>query len=75
MRWSKDESAGKTVAGGQGRGNSSGKLFRPSGILVDQIMCSVYVGDQENHRLMRWSKYAKLGDIIIDDHGQGSETE
>ena len=75
MRWSKNERVGKMVAGGQGRGNSSGNLFRPSGILVDQTMGSVYVADQENHRLMRWSKNAKVGEIIIGDHGQGSQKD
>ena len=34
-------------------------------------MGSVYVADQENHRVMLWKKGAKEGEVIVGGNGRG----
>ena len=72
MKWIKNAKEGIVVAGGQGQGNSLRQLSSPSGIFVDRTG-SVYVVDQENHRLMRWTKNAEEGNVILGGNDQGSE--
>ncbi len=61
---------GIIVAGNQTEGNSLKQLSCPTGIVVDQLG-AVYVADSNNHRVMRWSKEAVQGSIVVDGNGHG----
>ncbi|CAF4667998.1 unnamed protein product, partial [Rotaria magnacalcarata] len=49
------EKQGTVVAGDQGEGNGLTQLPCPLGLVVDQLG-TIYVTDDGNHRIMRWSK-------------------
>ncbi|CAF1188863.1 unnamed protein product [Adineta steineri] len=68
-RWKIGEynNEGIIVAGGNGKGN---QLNCPSFIFVDQEQ-SVYISDQNNHRVMKWKKGAKEGTIVAGGNGEG----
>ncbi|CAF1216592.1 unnamed protein product [Rotaria sordida] len=55
---------GTTVAGGNGTGSGLNQLKTPAGIWVSGKDRSVYVGDQGNHRVMKWSVNALQGSIV-----------
>ncbi|CAM4959710.1 unnamed protein product [Rotaria socialis] len=50
---------GVTIAGGNGAGNATNQLYRPSGLFVDDDQ-TVVIADWGNDRIMRW----KNGDTI-----------
>ncbi|CAF0816013.1 unnamed protein product [Adineta steineri] len=54
---------GIVVAGGNGKGNQLNQLKFPTFIFVAEDQ-SVYVSDQDNHRVMKWKKDAKEGTIM-----------
>ena len=55
------------------RGDDLSQLFNPRGITVDQAG-TIYVVDQGNHRVMRWLKETKEGDLIVGGKfGDGEE--
>ncbi len=60
------------VAGGQGRGSGLNQLSAPQGVLVDEIG-NVYVADYSNHRVTRWCKGAKEGNLVVGGKGAGDE--
>ncbi|CAF1067000.1 unnamed protein product [Adineta steineri] len=62
---------GIVVAGGNGKGNKRNQLNYPSFIFVDDDQ-SVYVSDQDNHRVMKWRKGAKEGQIVAGGSRQGA---
>ncbi|CAF1361440.1 unnamed protein product [Adineta steineri] len=62
-KFNKWEQNAITVAGGNGKGNKLNELNALSFIFVDDDQ-SVYVSDQENHRVMKWRKDAKEGTIV-----------
>ncbi|CAF3327594.1 unnamed protein product [Rotaria socialis] len=70
-RWEKEETNGKLVAGGNGRGNHLNQLNGPTYIFVDQDY-SVYVSDNNNHRVMKWVKGAKQGIVVAGGQGLGN---
>ncbi|CAF5159107.1 unnamed protein product, partial [Rotaria sp. Silwood1] len=73
MKWDEGAKQGVVVAGGHGQGNSRTQLNRPNGVVVDQLG-TVYVADEQNHRIMYWSKGATQGNVIIDGNGYGVQS-
>ncbi|CAF3557799.1 unnamed protein product [Adineta steineri] len=71
-RWKMGEynNEGTIVAGGNERGNQLSQLNSPGFIFVDEEQ-SVYVSDQNNHRVMKWRKDAKEGTIVAGGNGEG----
>ncbi|CAF1505927.1 unnamed protein product [Adineta steineri] len=71
-RWKMGEynSEGIVVAGGNGDGNELNQLNQPTFIFVDDDQ-SVYVSDQNNHRVMKWRKGAKEGTVVAGGNGRG----
>ncbi|CAF3839185.1 unnamed protein product [Rotaria sp. Silwood1] len=55
---------GITVAGGNGAGSGLNQLKNAAGIWVSSKDLSLYVGDQGNHRVMKWSVNATQGSIV-----------
>ncbi|CAF1421653.1 unnamed protein product [Adineta steineri] len=71
-RWKMGEydNEGIVVAGGNGIGNQLNQLSYPGFIFVDEDQ-SVYVSDQNNHRVMKWRKDSEEGIIVAGGNGQG----
>ncbi|CAF1009964.1 unnamed protein product [Adineta steineri] len=70
-RWKMGEyDEGIIVAGGNEEGDQLNQLNCPSFIFVDDDQ-SVYISDQNNHRVMKWRKDAKEGIIVAGGNGQG----
>jgi sugar lactone lactonase YvrE len=61
-----------TVAGGNGIGDGLNQLFRPVGLYVDDDQ-TVYVADNENHRILEWKCGAINGEVVVGGNGQGNE--
>ena len=72
MKWIKNAKQGIVVAGGQGAGYGLGQLSGPRGLFVDRLG-SIYVVDEENHRVMRWYKEATTGSVIVGGRGKGTQ--
>ncbi|CAF4593806.1 unnamed protein product, partial [Rotaria magnacalcarata] len=56
--------SGTVVAGNQGQGNNISQLSSPYKVVVDRLG-TVYVTDSGNHRIIRWSKGAIQGNVIV----------
>lgn len=58
---------GQIIAGGNGRGNQTNQLNRPSDVLVDSITNSLIICDRWNKRIIRWPRYTdtKQGEILL----------
>ncbi len=56
---------GTTVAGGNGLGSGSNQLYRPSGVYVSKKTGDIYIADEYNHRIQRWSPGATSGVTIV----------
>ncbi|CAF1015825.1 unnamed protein product [Adineta steineri] len=71
-RWKMGEykNEGVVVAGGNGKGDQLNQLNRPGFIFVNEDQ-SVYVSDQDNHRVMKWRKGAKEGIVVAGGNGEG----
>ena len=67
-RWTQN---GLTVAGGNGKGNRINQLSYPYGLYVDDEQ-TVYVADQDNHRIVEWKSGATSGQVVAGGNGQGS---
>ncbi|CAF1224408.1 unnamed protein product [Adineta ricciae] len=65
--------SGLTVAGGNGMGSELDQLSRPVGIFVDNEQ-TVYVADNENHRIVEWKLGARTGRVVAGGNGQGKQT-
>ncbi|CAF0732554.1 unnamed protein product [Adineta steineri] len=61
---------GIVVAGGNGQGNQLNQLNDPRFIFIDEDQ-SIYVTDQDNHRVMKWRKDAKEGIVVAGGNGEG----
>jgi sugar lactone lactonase YvrE len=59
IKWPSEQ----VVAGGNGAGPALNQLSYPCGIFVDQDQ-SVFVADNRNHRIVKWSVGAKEGVIV-----------
>ncbi|CAF0796619.1 unnamed protein product [Adineta steineri] len=71
-RWKMSEyyNEGIVVAGGNGEGDQRNQLDFPTFMFVDENQ-SIYVSDQNNHRVMKWRKGAKKGRIVAGGNGRG----
>ncbi|CAF1105965.1 unnamed protein product [Adineta steineri] len=71
-RWKMGEynNEGIVVAGGNGKGHQLNQLNFPGFIFVDEHQ-SVYVSDEDNHRVMKWSEDATEGTIVAGGNGHG----
>ncbi|CAF1493020.1 unnamed protein product, partial [Adineta steineri] len=71
-RWKMGEynNEGIVVVGGNGKGDQLNQLDIPTYIFVDEDQ-SVYVSDNNNHRVMKWSKDANEGIVVAGGNGQG----
>ncbi|CAF1370333.1 unnamed protein product [Adineta steineri] len=71
-RWKmgKYNNEGIVVAGGNEKGDQLNQLNFPTFIFVDEDQ-SVYVADDNNHRVMKWRKDAKEGKIVAGGNGKG----
>ncbi len=65
---------GITVAGGNGQGSGLNQLNSPAGIWLSRDDGSIYVSDQNNHRVMKWSVNATQGVIIAGVTGEAGST-
>ncbi|CAF1995761.1 unnamed protein product, partial [Rotaria magnacalcarata] len=52
-------------------GSALTQLYYPEGLFVDTLS-TLYVADQVNQRVMRWTQGAKQGTIIVGGNGQGA---
>ncbi|CAF4195223.1 unnamed protein product, partial [Rotaria sordida] len=60
---------GQVVAGGNGRGNRLDQLNEPTDVLIDKETDSLIICDQNNRRVVRWSRRSGTtqGEILIDN--------
>ncbi len=56
--------SGTTVAGGNGAGPGSNQLNQSAGVYVSKKTGDIYIADQNNHRIQRWSQGATTGVTI-----------
>jgi sugar lactone lactonase YvrE len=71
-RFTRGDTKGTVVAGGNGEGNNFNQLNHPYYIFVDEEQ-SLYVSDWNNHRVMKWLKGAEEGIVVAGGKGQGKE--
>jgi sugar lactone lactonase YvrE len=71
-RFTRGDTKGIVVAGGNGEGDQLNQLNGPYYIFVDEEQ-SVYVSDFWNHRVMKWLKGAKEGIVVAGGEGEGKE--
>ncbi|CAF2749450.1 unnamed protein product [Rotaria sp. Silwood2] len=62
---------GTIVAGGNGYGIGLNQLNKPSYIFVEEEQ-TVYVGDDGDHRVMKWDKNAHEEIVVAGGHGHGN---
>ncbi|CAF1176106.1 unnamed protein product [Adineta ricciae] len=65
---------GITVAGGNGLGTGLNQLNYPAGVCASLKDQSIYIGDQNNHRVMKWKMNATQGSIIAGSTGVSGST-
>ncbi|CAM4930260.1 unnamed protein product [Rotaria socialis] len=68
MQWKINGTNGKVVAGGNTYGNGLDKLCCPADVLIDKETNSLIISDQDNRRVVRWSRHhdTTQGEILID---------
>ncbi|CAF4673919.1 unnamed protein product, partial [Rotaria sp. Silwood2] len=64
MKLSVGAKEGIVVAGGNGIGDNADQFSRPAAVVVD-AMGTIYIADNWNNRIVRWSKGAKSDTVII----------
>ena len=69
VEWKMGASHGKVIAGGRGQGNRLDQLSYPSDVLIDKETNSLFIADQGNGRVLRWSRRqeATEGEVIVDN--------
>ncbi|CAF3699576.1 unnamed protein product [Rotaria sp. Silwood1] len=67
-RWQQN---GLTIVGRNGQGNGINQLSYPCGLYVDEDQ-TIYVADQDNHRIVEWKWGATSGRVVAGGNGQGS---
>jgi sugar lactone lactonase YvrE len=73
IKWVKDAKEGIVVAGGgEGLEYALTQVSYPRGVIVDQLG-TVYVADYSNHRIMRWSKGATQGSVVVGGNRRGGQ--
>ncbi|CAF3393442.1 unnamed protein product [Rotaria socialis] len=70
MQWKNgDTTNGQVVAGGKGQGNGLHQLKYPTDVLIDKETDSLIICDQNNQRVVQWSRRSGTtqGEILIDN--------
>ncbi|CAF3408168.1 unnamed protein product [Rotaria socialis] len=63
---------GVTIAGGNGAGNATNQLYRPSGLFVDDDQ-TVVIADWGNDRIMQWKNGDTMnGQVVAGGKGKGN---
>ena len=67
VEWKIGASDGKVIAGGRGRGNRLDQLYYPTDVLIDKETNSLFIADQGNGRVLRWSRCQETtqGEVIL----------
>ena len=67
VEWKMGEKNGKVIAGGQGEGNRLNQMCFPQDVLIDKERNSLWIADQGNQRVLRWSRRQGMtqGEVII----------
>ena len=65
------DKTGIVVAGGHGEGEGRHQLNEPTNLFVDG-QSTLYISDNDNHRVMKWMKGATEGIIVAGGNGQGA---
>ena len=69
VEWKIGASHGKVFVGGQGHGNRLDQLKGPTDVLIDKETNSLFIADQGNRRVLRWSRRQETiqGEVIVDN--------
>ena len=68
VEWKPNETEGRIVAAGNGRGKGTAQLNRPTNVIIDRENNALIIADRENKRVMRWFHHtSEHGEIIISD--------
>ncbi|CAF1338650.1 unnamed protein product [Rotaria sp. Silwood1] len=70
-QWSQN---GKTVAGGNGRGNATNQLNWPHGLFVDDDQTMI-IADYRNHRIVQWKIGDTNGQVVAGVKGYGNRLD
>lgn len=65
---------GKTIAGGNGKGDQLNQVINPEGIFIDKKN-NILIGDWRNDRIMTWKLNEKAGEIAAGGNGQGNRID
>jgi len=60
-----------TIAGGNGQGQQMNQLYHPWSISIDDNK-TIYVVDQDNHRIVEWKKNSTIGRIVAGGNEKGN---
>ena len=69
VEWTIGATNGKVIAGGQSQGNRLDQLYGSTDVLVDKETNSLFITDQGNRRVLRWSRRqgTTQGEVIVDN--------
>ena len=69
VEWKIGAIHGTVIAGSQGQGNRLDQLSGPTDVLIDKETNSLFIADQRNRRVVRWSRRegTTQGELIIDN--------
>ncbi|UJR18452.1 hypothetical protein I4U23_005357 [Adineta vaga] len=65
----------ETIAGGNRQGHRLNQLSHPHGIYVDDDDQCIYVADYYNHRIVKWNRNAKNGQLVAGGNGKGNRSD
>ncbi|CAF4734707.1 unnamed protein product, partial [Rotaria sp. Silwood2] len=67
IQWKKGDTNGQIVAGGNGKGKRLDQLKYPIDVLIDKETDSLIICDNDNRRVVRWSRHSGTtqGEILI----------
>jgi len=64
-----------TIAGGSRPGNQLNQFSTPYGIYVDDQQQTIYVADQNNHRIIKWKFGERNGEVVAGGNGKGNRID
>ncbi|CAF1355843.1 unnamed protein product [Rotaria sp. Silwood1] len=70
-RWSQN---GKTIAGGNGKGDATNQLNEPHGLFVDDDQTMI-IADCRNHRIVQWKMGDTNGQVVAGGKGRGNRSD